>query len=150
VSEDATKVSAALARFVRDAGVQVAMVLEADGRVIAQHGFTRRVDVTSASTLAAAIQATTRELGRCLGDPSLGPIHHGGADRQLFLAPLPEAAPPRLLLTVFDGRTSLGLVRIFWEELGEAVKRQVTPDAPSPENFERELQDSLSALFGGL
>lgn len=150
MSADVTRVSSALARFVRDAGVQVAMVIEADGRVIAQHGFTRRVDVTSASTLAAAIQATTRELGRCLGDPSLAAIHHGGVDRQLFLAPFPEAAPARLLLTVFDGKTSLGLVRFFWEELGDALKRKVTPVAPSPENFERELQDSLSTLFGGL
>ncbi|MBV6521502.1 MAG: hypothetical protein MNPFHGCM_01641 [Gemmatimonadaceae bacterium] len=140
----------ALARFVREAGVQLALLLEADGRVIAQHGFVRRIDVATASTLAAAIGATTRELGLFLGDGTLGPIHHGGGDVQLFLAPLPERAPARLLLTVFDARTSLGLVRVFWEDLRNALRREATAQAPSDEDFERELQESLTALLGGL
>ena len=148
MNDDRTTTTAALARFVRDASVQVALLLEADGRVIAQHGFTRRVDVTSASALAAAIQVTTRELGRCLDDQTLGPIHHAGDDRQLFLAPFPEPAPARLVLAVFDRSTSLGLVRVFWEELATKMKRHAIPRAPSPENFERELQHSLTALFG--
>jgi hypothetical protein len=145
--ENATTI--ALARFVRDAGVHMALLLEADGRVIAQHGFTRRVDVTSASTLAAAIQSTTRELGRFLEDRTLGPIHHAGDDRQLFLAPIPEHEPARLVLAVFGRATSLGLVRVFWEQLATSLKRRVAPRAPSPETFEQDLQQSLSTLFGG-
>lgn len=141
--------STALARFACDAGVQLALLLEADGRVIAQHGFTRQVDITSASALAAAIQASTRELGRILGDRTLGPIHHAGDDRQLFLAPFPEDEPARLALAIFDRGTSLGLVRVFWEELATALKRRVAPRAPSPEHFERDLQQSLATLFGG-
>ncbi|MEP7346772.1 MAG: roadblock/LC7 domain-containing protein [Gemmatimonadaceae bacterium] len=148
MSGQSNATAAALACFVRDAGVQVALLLESDGRVIAQHGFTRRVDVTSASTLAAAIQATTRELGRCLDDHTFGPIHHAGDDRQLFLAPFPEAAPARLVLAVFNRATSLGLVRVFWEKLATALVRRVAPPDPSPENFERELQQSLATLFG--
>ncbi len=140
--------AAALARFVRDSGVHMALLLEADGRAIAQHGFTRRVDITSASTLAAAVQATTRELGRCLEDRTLGPIHHPGDDRQLFLAPFPEEAPARLLLAVFDRGTSLGLVRVFWEELATTLRRKVAPHVPSAEDFEDELQQSLTSLFG--
>lgn len=139
---------AALADFVRDAELQLALLLEADGRVIAQHGFTRRVDVVSASTLASAIQASTRELGEMLSDRTLGPIHHAGGARQLFLAPIPEAAPARLVLAVWDGRSSLGLVRVFWEQLATALRRPVPAAAPAPESFERDLQASLATLFG--
>jgi hypothetical protein len=138
----------ALARFACDAALQVALLIEADGRVIAQHGFTRRVDIVSASTLAAAIQATTRELGTFLSDRTLGPIHHAGGDRQVFLAPLPESAPPRLVLAVFDGRSSLGLVQVYWEELASTIRRESAVQAPAAEHFERDLQRSLSTLFG--
>lgn len=140
--------AAALARFVRDADLHMALLLESDGRVIAQHGFTRRVDVVSASTLAAAIQATTRELGTFLSDRTLGPIHHGGGDRQLFLAPLPEASPARLVLAIFDDRSSLGLVRVYWEELARAIQRTAPAPVVAPETFERDLQQSLATLFG--
>ena len=149
MSDQRPATTVAIARFARDSGVRVALLLEADGRVIAQHGFTRRVDVTSASALAAAIQSSTRELGRFLDDRTLGPIHHDGDDCQLFLAPIPEDHPARLVLAVFDRATSLGLVRVFWEDLAASLKRQAPPRAPSPETFERDLQQSLSTLFGG-
>lgn len=145
-------VSDALAAFAGDAGVRIALLLEADGRVIAQHGFTRRVDIVSASTLAAAIQATARELGRLLGDATFGPIHHAGGARQLFVAPIDDTAPSRLLLTVFDEATSLGLVRVYWEDLSRALRQAPPPATPPaarlPESFERDLQESLTALFG--
>ena len=70
MSDQNQETTAALARFVRDTGVRVALLLEADGRVIAQHGFTRRVDVTTASTLAGSRltspmkSATSRLAGR--------------------------------------------------------------------------------------
>ncbi|MFN8572860.1 MAG: roadblock/LC7 domain-containing protein [Gemmatimonadaceae bacterium] len=139
---------AALAQFVREAELQLALLLEADGRVIAQHGFTRRVDVVSASTLASAIQSSTRELGDMLGDETLGPIHHAGDNRQLFLAPLPEPAPARLVLAVWDDRSSLGLVRVFWAQLAEKLHRPTPTLPPAPEHFERDLQASLTTLFG--
>jgi predicted regulator of Ras-like GTPase activity (Roadblock/LC7/MglB family) len=138
----------ALARFVRDAGVQLALLMHADGRVIAQQGFTHRVDVATASVLAAAIQSSTRELRRFVGDSTLGPVHHAGGERQLFLAPVPEGEPERLVLVVFDRSSSLGLVRVFWEELVSALRRDRAAPAPRPEHFERDLQDSLAALFG--
>ena len=55
-----------LLRFVDDARVRLALVLEPSGRVLAQHGFTRSVDVMSACALAAAIQASAGELGSML------------------------------------------------------------------------------------
>jgi hypothetical protein len=139
-----------LADFVRDARVRLALVLEPSGRVLAQHGFTRSIDVMAACSLAAAIHASATELGRQLGD-TLGPLHHGGADRQLFLAPLAASEAPLLLLAVFERDTTLGIVRHF----SSAFARRVSRDMPARDgtpllaaDFERELGRNLATLFG--
>ena len=138
-----------LAGFVRDARVELALLLEPSGRVLAQHGFTRSVDVMSACALIAAIHASSTELGRELGE-LFGPLHHGGKGRQVFLAPLMPRGNTMLLLAVFDARSSLGVVRHFWSSLGRQLELAGADVAPSarPIDHERELQRTLAALFG--
>lgn len=142
--------AAPLAEFVREARVRLALVLEPSGRVLAQHGFTRSLDVMTACSLAAAIHASASALGRELGQ-TLGPLHHGGADRQLYLVPVAAGEGTLLLLAVFDEDTSLGIVRHFATAFAQRVGRAAPPDtgpAPLAENFERELGRNLATLFG--
>ncbi len=146
-----------LLRFVRDARVRLALVLEASGRVLAQHGFTRSVDVMSACALAAAIQASSAELGRQLDGAPFGSLHHDGADRQLFLGAVPTPGGLHLLLAVFDDATSIGLVRLYFSELrgrlAAAAPAKVDTAGLAPaldEHFERDLDHNLARLFGRL
>ena len=142
---------AALSRFVEEAGVRLAVVVDATGGVLAQRGFTRRLDLQSASALAAAIHASSRELGRQLGDAGFGPLHHEGRLRQVFLAPLPANGTPRLLLAVFDGSSSLGIVRVFWNALASELASAAPSHAVAPPadgGFDREVGERLEALFG--
>jgi len=142
-----------LKRFVDDARVVLALLLHPSGQVMAQHGFTRAVDVMSACALAAAIHASSGELGRQLDGKAFTGLHHAGEHRQLFLA---EARTPRgsfVFLTVFDGESSLGLVRLYFEEfaaaLAAAAPAKQEPASPILDvHFERELNRNLSALFG--
>ena len=147
-------VEAPLRRFVEEARTQLALLLHPSGQVVAQHGFTRAVDVMSACALAAAIQASGAELGRQLeGRPFQG-LHHGGAERQMYLAEASTPAGPYILLTVFDQESSLGLVRLYFEEF----VRDLAASAPAASaartdpilanDFERELNRNLAALFG--
>ena len=146
-------VEAPLRQFVEDARTVLALLLHPSGQVMAQYGFARAVDVMSACALAAAIHASSGELGRQLeGRPFRG-LHHAGKDRQLFLA---EAATPRgsfIVLTVFDQESSLGLVRMYFDEF----TKQLVAAAPPPprhvepvleQQFERELNKNLATLFG--
>jgi hypothetical protein len=121
---------------------------------VAQRGFARRLDLMSASSLAAAIHASSRELGRQLGDGGFGPLHHEGRLRQIFLAPVPGDEAPRLLLAVFDASSSLGIVRVFWEALVrelEAAPPATSQSAPLrvAADFDRELGKRLDSLFPG-
>src|SRR5277367_4097425 len=110
-----------LRRFVEDAQVLLALVLTPSGQVLGQYGFTRAVDVMAACALAAAIHASSGELGRHLEGQPFRVVHHGGEGRQLFLAPTApptsQARAPFIVLAVFDGVTSFGLVQLYFEEL---------------------------------
>jgi len=142
-----------LRRFVNEAGVSLAVLAHPSGRLLAQAGFARAMDLRSACVLAAAANATSSELGRLLdGGPFRG-LHYAGRTRQTFLVASEQAHGPYLLLAVFDERSSLGLVRLCYDEL----RRQLASAAPAPghagappqmENFERELNDSLARAFG--
>jgi hypothetical protein len=146
-----TTFSEPLHAFVHDARVRLALVLESSGQVLAQHGFTRSLDVMSACSLAAAIHASAAELGRELGGTAFGPLHHAGDARQLFLAPVLCGGRTILLLAVFDGASSLGMVRLFWAEFAHRVGDAMAPRVRvQGTDFERDLEHNLDALFGGV
>jgi hypothetical protein len=131
-----------LRQFLDDAGVELALLLHPSGQVLAQHGFARSVDVMSACALAAGIHATGGELGRMVDDK-----------RQIFVA---EARSPRgayIFLTVFGSESSIGLVRLYFDELVKALTVAAPPEGPAPEpalaeHFERDLNRNLAVLFG--
>src|SRR6187551_1153565 len=116
-----TWVEEPLVRFIDDARVRLVLLLESSGRLLAQHGFTRSIDVMSACALAAAIHASAAEIGRQLDGNPFMTLHHPGTERQIFLGELPTARGSHILLTVFDDATSIGLVRMYFTELSKRL-----------------------------
>ena len=146
-------VEAPLRRFVDDARARLALLLHPSGQVMAQAGFTRQVDVMTACALAAAAHATAGELGRRVeGRPFRG-LHYSGPEKQLYMGAIETARGSYICLTVFDQESSLGLVRIYFEELGRelASAAPALPELRGPalgENFEADLNKNLAMLFG--
>ncbi len=142
---------APLTDFVRQARVGMAVALEPSGRVLAQHGFTRALDVMAVCSLVAAIHASASELGRQVGGRPFGPLHHGASGQQVFLAPAAAGSGTVLVLAVFDDRTSLGVVRHFFAAFARAVATVPDEDratGPLTGDFERDLGRNLAVLFG--
>jgi predicted regulator of Ras-like GTPase activity (Roadblock/LC7/MglB family) len=141
-----------LQRFVEEARVELALLIMPSGQVLAQHGFARAVDVMSACALAAAINASGAELGRMLDGTPFRELHHAGKERQIFLAEFPAGGKSTVLVAVFDRETSLGLVRLYYEELraelASAVRSEASGDPRLPEQFEQDLNRNLASLFG--
>jgi len=140
-----------LLRFIDDARVRLVLLLESSGRVLAQHGFTRSIDVMSACALAAAIHASAAEIGRQLDGNAFTSLHHPGQDRQLFLGELPTGRGTHILLTVFDDATSIGLVRLYFTELSKRLAAAAPAPASAPPSFvdfESDLNRNLAKLFG--
>jgi hypothetical protein len=143
---------APLRRFVQDSRVQRAIVLHPDGKVLGQFGFSSAVEVMTACALAAAINASGRELGRQLGGrPFLG-LHQGGRKQGVFMGSCAAGGKECLLLASFDRDSTLGLVRLYFAEFRDAVgdMEQRTEVDPNTRDLESDLNSSLDALFGPL
>jgi hypothetical protein len=127
--------------------------MTSSGQVIAQHGFTRSLDVMSAAALGAGILATTRELATLLEVPrGFGAVVHQGERQGVWLAAFDTPRGQWIGLVVFGQESSVGLVRLFFARFTQQVVA-ATPDLTPvrdvlAEGFERELDDSLRALFG--
>ena len=145
-------VEAPLRQFVDDARARVALLLHPSGQVVAQAGFTRRVDVMTACALAAAVHATAGELGRQLeGSPFRG-LHHSGTEKQMFLGSVDTARGAYICLTVFDAESSLGLVRMYFEDLRKGLVAAaptgvVVREPALAADFELDLNRNLAAMF---
>ena len=145
-------IEAPLQAFVSDASVLLALMCHPSGQVLGQHGFLRAVDVMSASALAAAIWASSAELGKTLDGKAFNEMH-AGTTRQLFLARAETRRGPYIFLTVFDEASSLGLVRLYFNELRANLARNAPPPDPTDQpvlaaNFEGDLNKNLAVLFG--
>jgi Roadblock/LC7 domain len=145
-------VEAPLRRFADDARVTRTLLLHPSGRVVAQQGFGTSSDVMSACALAAGIRASAGELGRMLDGRPFAELHHAGEERQLYLAEVATPRGPYVFLAVFDGESSLGLVRLYFAELAAhlaAAAPAAVAEAPVlPTGFELELNRNLAVLFG--
>lgn len=141
-----------LSAFLSESSARVTLLMTASGQVVAQHGFTRSLDVMAAAALGAGIVASTTELARIMGTPPLGTVAHQGTAMGIFLSPFDTPRGRWIALVVFGPESSLGIVQLFFNRLVADVA-QAAPPAPAPrqvlaENFEAELHQSLRSLFG--
>jgi predicted regulator of Ras-like GTPase activity (Roadblock/LC7/MglB family) len=140
--------------FVKEAGARLALLMTPAGQVFAQHGFTRAVDVMAAAALAAAIVSSTGEISKMVDKSDFSTLNHQGAKHGVFLAGFDSPQGRLVLLAIYGKDSSLGLVQLFYEEF----VRDLNAACPAPErttrpvlaaDFERELNESLAALFRG-
>jgi hypothetical protein len=142
-----------LAEFLRESSARLALIMTSSGQVIAQHGFTRSLDVMAAAALGAGILATTGELARVVGaENGFGVIVHQGHQQGVWLAGFDTPRGRWIGLVVFGRESSVGLVRAFFTRFTERLVAAAPITTPVrevlAEGFERELDESLRALFG--
>lgn len=146
--------SSPVAQFVGDSGVTLAVLINRSGQVLAQHGFDRVFDLVGVASLAAGINASSRALANQLGEDQFEHLHHAGRVKQLFLGHFETSAGQFMLVAVFDQKSSIGLVRLFFEEFVKRIMALPAMDAArasvSAGNFESELEQSLDRFFHDL
>lgn len=142
-----------LTDFVREAAVRLVLLMTPAGQVLAQSGFSRAVDVMSAAALGAAIIASTSEMAKQLRQAPFAALNHQGQRHGIFLASCATARGPVVALVVYDlDVSSVGLVQLFFEQLAADLAAASPKDTVNKQvlaaDFERELSNSLNALFG--
>jgi predicted regulator of Ras-like GTPase activity (Roadblock/LC7/MglB family) len=137
-----------IAEFVRESRVRMALLISGSGQVMAQHGFTRSYEVMNVASLAAAAHASARVLADLTNASRWTHMHHAGKERQLFLAPIKTPGKELILVAIFDGDSSLGVVQLFFERLSERVaalpELQGQLAHTTQHTFERDLEAGLN------
>ncbi len=141
-----------LERFVVEADARLVLLMTPSGQVLAQHGFTRAVDVMAAAALGAAIVSSTEEIARLMSQQSFTALNHQGRRHGIFLSGFDTPRGRLLCLVVYGEDSSIGLVQLFFEEF----RRELVAACPAPEvqrpvlaaDFEKDLNRSLATLFG--
>ncbi len=139
-------------RFIDEAAARLTLVMTPAGQVMAQHGFTRAVDVMAAAALGAAIVASTNEMAKLIGEEKFTALNHQGSQHGIFLAEFDTPGGRLLSLVVYGTDSSVGLVQLFFEDLvKDLVDACPVSEIRKPvlaADFERDLNESLNSLFG--
>jgi len=140
-----------LVRFVTEASARLTLIMTPAGQVLAQHGFTRAVDVMAAAALGAAIVSSTREIARTMGEKEFTALNHQGRQHGIFLAEMETPRGRLLALVVYGTESSVGLVQLFFEDLVKDLRAACPDEEPKKPviaaDFERDLNESLATLF---
>lgn len=139
-----------LESFVRESRVRFVLVIDASGRVVAQQGVSRDLDVAGFASLGAAVDSASRALAQLLGQRRFEQLYQGRGEHQIFFGRLPSSPADLILLAVFGSDATLGLVRVLFDALSAEVGA-LPPIATQPRftqaNFERELAAGVERLF---
>ncbi|HET8634104.1 MAG TPA: roadblock/LC7 domain-containing protein, partial [Gemmatimonadales bacterium] len=106
-----------LEAFLSESSARLVLLMTSAGQVVAQHGFSRSLDVMAASALGAGIVASTAEVARLMGEPEFGALVHQSAEHGLFISSFDTPRGRWIALVVFGQDTTVGLVQLFFSRL---------------------------------
>lgn len=131
--EDLDLISNTLQAFVDNAECKCCLLVHKNGQLVAKQGLTTNIDTTSLAALAAGAFASTKEIARLVGESEFSVLFQEGKTGNIHVS---LAGEHTILVTVFDDRTTIGMIRLYAGEtaqrLGEifdaAAKREPPAD----------------------
>ena len=117
-ADAARRISAVLTSFLRESGALDALLIDRGGQLLVRGGAARALDTVSLSALAAGAFSSTAAMARLLGEAEFTVLFHQGARESIHVAAVDEQA---ILLAIFDGQTTVGMVRLFAKEAADAI-----------------------------
>ena len=89
------------------------MLIDKEGHMVTKVGTTEDFDMQAVAALVAGSYAATREMARLLGEEEFSVLFHQGKKDNVQLTLIGDRT---ILATVFDERTTIGMVRIYAKE----------------------------------
>ncbi|HOX05569.1 MAG TPA: roadblock/LC7 domain-containing protein [Planctomycetota bacterium] len=117
-AEDVGKIDAVLDEFLKDSQARAALLVDRDGHLVTKKGSVGSFNPDSLAALVAGSFAATRELAKLLGESEFSVIFHQGKNEHIHIG---LAADRSLLVILFDDRTTVGMVRVYCQELTNRI-----------------------------
>jgi predicted regulator of Ras-like GTPase activity (Roadblock/LC7/MglB family) len=107
--DDIQQLDSLLTRFLGETQANCAVLVDRSGRLLSSVGDTGAMDRITFASLVAGDFAASDQLASLLGETEFSSLYHQGEGRSMFLADVGGWA---ILAALFDGRTTLGMVRV--------------------------------------
>ena len=111
--EDHGAITQSLQKFLFESNARCALLVDRTGQLVATVGEQPNFDPTAFATLTAADFSANDQLARLIGETDFNSLFHQGEKESMYLA---DVARRVILVTLFDNRTTLGLVRLKMKE----------------------------------
>lgn len=115
--------------------------------MVTKAGTTGDIDLQSVSALIAGSYAATREMARLLGEDEFSVLFHQGKKDSIQLTLVGNRT---LLATVFDERTTIGMVRLYAKEASEKLNvifKDINERAPRSEDLGDDFAESAKGAL---
>ncbi len=149
--EDLDRIDRILEEYLRLSKAKCTLLIDKDGHLVTKQGQTGTYDTDTISALVAGSFAATKEMARLLGEDEFSVLFHQGAKDAIQLSLIGDRT---LLATIFDDKTTVGMVRLYSNEasrklaviFGELKGRKGT--GPDMTGFGNAAQGKLDEMFG--
>jgi len=138
---DTEKINAILTNFLGESGATEALLIDRSGQLLVATGSSRALDRVSISALAAGAFSSTGALAQLLGETEFTVLFHQGDKESLHVSTVNDHA---ILLAIFGGQTTVGMVRLFAKEAATAIEQVLSESRIKPRNV-GELSAPLTA-----
>jgi predicted regulator of Ras-like GTPase activity (Roadblock/LC7/MglB family) len=151
--QDVQQLDELLAGFLGETQARCAVLVDRSGRLVTFSGDTAGMDRTTFASLVAGDFSASDQLASLLGEQEFSSLYHQGEGRSMYLA---DVAGWAILAALFDGRTTLGMVRLKSKVVvpkfaslfaGFATRTHAPPLGELQEEWAAETGDAIDRLF---
>jgi predicted regulator of Ras-like GTPase activity (Roadblock/LC7/MglB family) len=117
---DLESINSCLNKMISSSFAHSVLLIDRSGQLIAHNGEGLDIDLSALSALTAANFGATIEIARLLGEEEFTLLFHKGKSENVYFSAIGDHA---IMVTLFDERTSLGLIRLRINQIvGELSK----------------------------
>ena len=151
--QDITEIDKILSDFLERAQAKCALLVDKEGHMVTKKGFTKSFNTDSIAALVAGSFAATKQMAQLLGEAEFSVIFHQGKNENIHIGLVAERA---LVVVIFDDRTTLGMVRLYADELTRrlsdsllrAIERNKSKASGVGEAYGKAAEQALDSFFG--
>jgi predicted regulator of Ras-like GTPase activity (Roadblock/LC7/MglB family) len=121
--KDLDRIAQCLTKMVSSSSAHSVLLIARSGQLIANQGDTLDIDISALSALTAANFGATAEIAKLLGEEEFTLLFHKGKSENVYFSAIGEHV---IMVTLFDNKTSLGLIRLRINQVHEELSQLLT------------------------
>ena len=145
--EDIEKIAKVLNTFLKNANARCVLLVDKDGHLVTKEGESSTYDMDTISALVAGSFAATKQMAMLLGEEEFALMFHQGKKDNIQLSLVGERT---ILAVIFDGRTTLGMVRLYASQVSSKLAELFSEIAERKSEGEKISQEFGQAAKGKL